>query len=371
MAKEYDIEDIRRSGTYPDVSVELLQEIPLPDKGDRTRWFGVQHGDLVSQLAEGIRNAGVKYEKDTWTLSGKGERLHGYIHVSLSEEEFEWTKEALDLPDEITYDSFAFNEIDLRLGLRHSNDSTVALYVMVIPRTKEHGNGITVDGGNISLHRRHTHKLGGEEDGLENAIKDGVRTFLLKAAQIEQEIRMLKAIPLTDRSAHHIMVTAAAKKIIPWSTIGKIQAVWAEDKGSNAWDIYQAITRAGMVYNVAREMAIVSQSRKLILELCDEAEDVIEAEGLEEVVNPDPEGITDELLRTGHFAPNGDEVQDDAAQADEVPEEGAEEIVGETVEEAQAPVVVETTEILDTKPAPTHRLPKAATKKDWDLADVF
>jgi len=345
MPNEYDVNDVQKSGTYPDVSVELLDEIPLPPKGDRTRWFGVQHGELVATLAESIRNAGVSYDKDTWTLSGKAERLHGYIDVSLSEEEFDWTKETLDLPDEISYGDFAFNQITLRMGLRHSNDSTVALYLMVIPRMKEHGNGITVEGGNISLHRRHTQAIGDTEDGLENAIKDGVKTFLLKAAQIDQEIRMMKGIALTDISAHHIMVTAAAKKIIPWSSIGKVQQVWAEEEGSNTWDLYQAITRAGVCYNVAREMGIVSQSRKLILELCAENEHLIEAEGLEEV---DPEGTVDQLLEDGHFAP-GEVPDDEGAVIDLEP--------GDRVAMDRAPVM---------------KVPKKVVKeKDWDLADVF
>lgn len=290
MPREYDVEAVRNGGTYEDVSIDLLREIPLPPKGDRTRWFGVQHGELLDTLREAIGNAGLSYDKDTWTLSGKAERLFGYINVSLSKEQFEWTKKELNLPDELEYENFAFSEIDLRMGLRHSNDSTIALYLMVIPTVRAFGNGITVTGGNISLCRKHTQAIGETEDGLIEAIRSGVKTFLLKAAHLQQEIKILRSIPLTDRSAHHIMIVAASKKVVPWSSLGKVKKLWAEMNGASAWDLYMCFTRVGAAYNIAREMSIVSQSRKLILDICNEAEDVIEAEGM-----IDPDNVAEDI----------------------------------------------------------------------------
>lgn len=284
MPKDYKLEDVQKTGTYVDVSRELLRKVPLPPAGERTRWFGVQHGELVDGLQEAITSAGLEYDEDSWTLSGKGERLFGYIDVSMSEEQFESMKQALSLPDEMEYDNFAFDHIDLRMGLRHSNDSTIALYLMVVPRVKKWGNGMTVDGGNISLHRRHTQSIGEDEEGLEEALSTGVKTFLLKAARLEQEIRMLKSVTLNDRAAHHIMVLAASEKIIPWSTIGKVKKFWSEFEEKNAWALYMCFTRAGMDYKILREMGIVAQSRKLILEICCEAEETIREDLKEEPV---------------------------------------------------------------------------------------
>ena len=141
---------------------------------------------------------------------------------------------------------------------------------------------------------------------------------------------MLKSIKLTDVSAHHVMVTAAAKKILPWSSIGKVQEVWSKEGGDSAWDLYMAMTRPGLRYHIHREMGMITQSRKLILELCYENQQVIQAEA-------DPEGTTEQLLEDGHFAPKDDGVQE------EVPEEEAEEPANPQQEEAE----------------------------DWNLADVF
>lgn len=374
MPKLYDIENIRKTGIYPDVDRSILAQIPLPPAGDRTKWFGVQHEELVKTLQDEIIKAGMNIDGETWTLSGKGERLHGYIEVSLDEANFEDTKKTLDLPDEIEYDGFALDDIDLRMGLRHSNDSSVALYLMVVPRMKDGGNGMTVGGGNISLHRRHTQAIGDTPDGLEKACKEGVKTFLLKAATIQQEINTLRAIPLTDHDAHHVMVVAASKKIIPWSTIAKVEKEW--EGGNSAWDLYLAMTKPGMTYHIFREMGLINQSRKLILELCVEAEDQIAAEGMNdnpatehirrvtlfdgtEIIMDDPvtgggsgsRGNCDQLLETGHFSPT-EEVKEEGEEAEEVPAEQVE----------------EETE-LNTRPAPQNRLPQTA--EEMDLADIF
>jgi hypothetical protein len=328
------VNDVRKGGTYKDIDKAILHEIPLPPAGDRTRWYGIQHGELIDKIAEGVGNAGLSYDKDTWTLSGKGERLFGYIDVTLSEEEFEWTKEALDLPDEIEYQDFAFDQLDLRMGLRHSNDSTVALYLMVIPRIKQWGNAITVEGGNISLHRRHTKSIGDDDEGLDEAVKQGVKTFLLKAALMDQEIKTLKALKLSDPEAHHVMIVAASKKIVPWSSLGRVKTIWAEEEGDNAWDLYMAFTRVGMLGHIHREMSMVSRTRKLILELCDEAQ-------IEDMVTDtvQVEHLEDDMVPEGEYH---------AATIDLEP--------GDKVAVAKVPVMT---------------VPEEVVHKDWDLADVF
>jgi len=362
MPKMYSVENIQKTGTYEDVDRALLADIPLPSAGDRTRWFGIQHEELVKTLQDEIVKAGMTVEDETWTLSGKGERLFGYIDVALDEDAFEDTKKALDLPDEIEYDGFALDDIELRMGLRHSNDSTVALYLMVVPRMKAWGNGITVDGGNISLHRRHTQAIGDTEDGLEKACKEGVKTFLLKAATIQGEIDMLRSIRLTDESAHHVMVMAAAKKVLTWSMIAKVQKIWSEERGQNAWDLYMAMTRPGMSHHIYREMGLINQSRKIILELCEENVAVIAAEMDTEAANQaapfqtfvdlDPDGTVDQLLRDGHFSPTGMKDENDRTPVD------AQE---EPVETEQVPEVEE---------PEVNALP-AEEQQEWDLADVF
>jgi len=273
MANPYTLEDVRKSGTWRDVDPAVVREVPLPDAGDRIRWQGILHADLLDALNEGLDAAGLTHEGETWDLSGHGERLYGYVDVGLDKESFAGTKEVLGLPDAITYDSFAFSDVELRLGLRHSNDSSTALYFMVIAKVKGFGAGVTVNGGNISLHRRHTAGTAKDEDSLRSAVNQGIKTFLLKASQLDQEIKTLKSIPIDKHAAHHIMMVAATKKIIPWATLKEIDEFF---NGSNAWDLYVAFSRAGMKYQIPREMAIVTRSRKLILELCQESVDVIE-----------------------------------------------------------------------------------------------
>lgn len=287
------LELVRKGGTWPNVDPGIIRQIPLPPAGERTRWAGIKHSDLMDALEKAIKDSGLTYGDETWTLSGKGERLFGYIDVSLSRESFDDAKEALDLLEDTEYEDFAFDDVELRMGLRHSNDSTVALYLMVIPKVKEFGNGITVEGGNISLYRRHTTSVTEKEDSLQNIINDGVKRFLQKAAQLQQEISYMREIPVTDSAAHHVMVTAAAKKVIAWGNIKRVEKFWKG--GTSAWDLYLAFCRTGMSLTMAREMGLVSQSRKLILELCEECEEIVEtmAEEMEETVQEALETVED------------------------------------------------------------------------------
>ena len=266
MANQYTVEDVQKSGTWTDVDPLIIREIPLPAAGERSRWQGIKHSDLFDALLKGFDHAGLKMTNETWTLSGFGERLFGYVSVSLDEDEFEETKKALSLPDSISYNDFAFEDIELRLGLRHSNDSTMALYFMVSPLVKGLSASITVDQGNISLRRRHTVATAKDVDTLQAAVNEGIKTFLVKAAQLDQEIKLLKSIKLTRVLAHHVMVSAAVQKIIPWAAIKKVDKCWG--KGANAWDLYIAFTSAGSSYAIPREMKIVTKSRALILEMC-------------------------------------------------------------------------------------------------------
>ena len=166
----------------------------------------------------------------------------------MDEEQFKWTKKTLHLPDEIEYDNFCFNDFDLTVGLCHSNDSTIALHMLVIIRSKENHHGVTIQDGSISLYRRHTKALGGKNKSLKEAIDDGVKTLLIKASTIQSEINMLRNIKLNDRAAHHMMMEAAMDGIIPWSSLKHTQDRWEELEGTCAWDLYQAFSAVGFRY---------------------------------------------------------------------------------------------------------------------------
>lgn len=275
MSNPYSLEDVQKVGTWVDVDRTVVREVPLPKAGDRPRWIGIKHSDLLDALLVGFNTAGLKTTAETWTLSGFGERLFGYIDISLDEDRFIETKEALSLPDEISYDDFAFEDIQLRLGLRHSNDSSTALYFMVAPQVKVNGAAITVDRGNISLNRRHTKGTAQDEESLQTAVDKGIKTFLTAAAQLDQEIKMFKSIKLTKEIAHHVMVGAATKKIIPWASIKQVDKFFGD--GTSAWDLYLAFSRTGGNYFISREMQIVTKSRKLILQMCNQEVEVIKA----------------------------------------------------------------------------------------------
>ena len=280
MPNSYKVEDVQKSGTWKDVDPLVVREIPLPTAGGRTRWQGIKHSNLLDSLLIGLEHAGLKITGETWTVSGFGDRLFGYINVSLDEDNFEGTKEALSLPDGISYSDFAFEDIELQLGVRHSNDSSTALYFMVVPRVRAYGANITVEEGNISLRRRHTVNTAKDDETLQAAVNEGIKTFLIKAAQLDQEIKLLKSIELTKATAHHVMVIAATEKIVPWATIKKIDEYWGT--GSNAWDLYLAFSRVGSKYSIPKEMTIITKSRSLILDICNNEAAAIKAELQEE-----------------------------------------------------------------------------------------
>jgi Domain of unknown function (DUF932) len=266
----FDLEQYQR-GTHT-VPREILHEIPLPPAGERTRWKGLQFGQLADSLVRRVERAQLIVTGERWSIDRSGQRMFGYLSLDTSLIDLSFAK-AMEFDEtgnlvrwETGYGGFESRIVDLRLAVVHSNDSSLSLRLCVFPVVLVCDNGLCVDGGWIACQKKHTKNL-----HLIEALDQGIHTFLDRTERIGSTIETLKSIDLSnERLTDHILVEAGRKGIIPWSKLGHVEREWGDPQHPEfaertGWGLYNAFTEIGKEFSMIREMQIADESRKLIL----------------------------------------------------------------------------------------------------------
>jgi len=264
--------NVYRRGTHP-VDRDLLAQIPVTARGDRSsRWSGIQHGELANTLVDRIEAANLGVVKEEWEVGRSGAHLFGYLELDSSRIETDLNQ--LRMFDQTGtldrwqtgYGGFNPEVVGIRMGVIHSNDSAFALRLIVMPMILVCSSGMTVEGGSIACQKRHTKGL-----DLVPALDEGIKTFLDRTERIEGTIERLKEIDFTSQQrADHLIVEAGRRRIMPWSSLGKVEKAWRtpphpEFEERTGWSLYNAFTEVAKAFSMRKEMIACDQARRLIL----------------------------------------------------------------------------------------------------------
>jgi hypothetical protein len=171
-----------RRGTHP-VHREQLSMIPVTARGDRSdRWSGIQHGELANTVVERVEAANLAVTSEQWSVGRAGSHLFGYLDLDSSR--IQTDMDQLRMFDQMGtldkwqtgYGGFNPEVVGLRMGVVHSNDSAFALRLILLAKLLVCSNGMTVEGGSISLQKRHTKGL-----DLVPALDQGIQTFISRS----------------------------------------------------------------------------------------------------------------------------------------------------------------------------------------------
>lgn len=207
------------------------------------RWKGLRHSDLADALVERTENAGFKIKSERWATAMDNAALYGTLDLAPAPEM------KIEIP----------RGVGLSLGVRHSNNGRYALTFFAGARVFVCSNGMISETFTPGEKKRHTMNL-----DLAATIDAGLVQFTDGArANLAKEIKALEGMDYSSElKVHHVLCTAGAKGVVPWSQIGKVEAAWRtpphpEFKPRNGWSFYNAFTE------VAKEFSPVNQAKAI------------------------------------------------------------------------------------------------------------
>jgi hypothetical protein len=198
-------------------------KVVVAERGKRSeRWQGVDHRELISELDVQLAHRDLGIKREMLVLGDEGQTLYGSLELAGRFEQPEG--------------------MALHLAYRHSNISRYALTFYAGAVVLVCSNGMVGFEQFELTRRKHTTGI-----DVAEVINLGIDNFLLGAEKIPMFQSALTNSPCSDRAAAKFLVEAGRRGILPWSSIGKVDALWTkptyEDfKPRNRWSLFNAFT---------------------------------------------------------------------------------------------------------------------------------
>jgi len=264
---------------------EELRLVPVTDRGERTRWEGIQHGELADRFVEAIDRRGLEIKRESWQVGGNGARLFGDVRLKTPNRLSSPTmplspkaREAFEAAKRIHAGDGTMTDFlptivgggEPGIGLVHSNDSSLSLQVVVMLRILVCANGWIIDEGRIAIARKHTTGL-----DLDEALDVGLAAWSDRIQEAPKTYEALRAVGFDgeagSRRWEKVLCEAGRRELFPWSKLGKVDEAFRnpahpEFVERNGWSAYNAFTEVSKGFSLAREMEAVESVRGLILD---------------------------------------------------------------------------------------------------------
>lgn len=206
------------------VQRDELAALPTPPATET--WQPVGHGVFDALVRESLARAGIQVTRSHYGLSRPSD--DGYRHRLFAILE--------------TENRILNNQVGLLIGLRNSTDQSMSAGLV-------YGNRVFVCdnlafAGEYVIRRKHTTRI---LEDLPALVDRGVGQFFQQADRQRVLIQRLQERPVDDREAHHAMVLAAARNIIPYAGIRAVRKEWRHP-GHEAfaprtgWSLYNCFT---------------------------------------------------------------------------------------------------------------------------------
>jgi len=229
------------------LGMEDLKKVPLvkPEKAG-SRWKGIPHYELASNIEEATRSRGWKIKDARFTLSNDRADMVGAFDLDLGK----------NGPD-------TDGGVSLGLGIQTSNAMKRSLMLTVGGTVTVCTNGMIT--GEILLIKKHTLNL-----DLFERVDESLDIYQEKTLQIPEVIRNWKERDLVGSEEDQLLLAAGRQGIIPWSKVGKVDAEYKKPsfdygtKGNTSWDMLNAFTHVVKTSPPLAQMEQINQFRELL-----------------------------------------------------------------------------------------------------------
>lgn len=220
-------------------TVEQLRQIPVPETrgwgaGGGGTWKPVGHGALADTVLGEIARAGLRPASARWAVNDSETDLFGAVVFE--------PRRGLRLPKGTA----------LALALRHSNAGRYALTFGFGAQVFVCSNGMLAAQHTVA--RKHTKRV-----RLEEPIREGLGRLLDDTQRISDFVAELRGTRVSQRLADRVLVEAGRRKLLPWSKLGKVEALWRDNpqrafRARNAWSLYNCFTEVAKQRGAARQL---------------------------------------------------------------------------------------------------------------------
>jgi len=227
-------------------NVEDLKGIPvIKEEYLGNRWKGIQHGELVETIHNGLSAHGIQIVQEGWYPSGPNlGRLNGRMQLLI--------------PNVEPMEGTAFN-----LGVQHSNLGDHSLKFAVGAEVFICSNGMVV--GDYAIKKRHTLNV-----DLPEVIGRGIDTYLNRIAEIPIVAKEMKGKGLERDQVDHHLMQAGREGLMTWSRIGAVdkeyhKPTFRDHDERTAWGLYNAFTFVIQKSPAHRQIKGINRFREILL----------------------------------------------------------------------------------------------------------
>lgn len=196
-----------------------LAAVPVPDPTDS--YHPVPYGRFVEEVALHVPRFGLTIRSQQFALARDGSQMFGVLTCTNGHDAGDYA---------------------LAIGLRNSYDRSLS--VGLVAGTRVFCCDNLAFSGEVMMRRKHTVNVFRD---LPDLIYRMLSQVTVLKARTDEEIAGMKALPMPDERAHHLMVRAIRANILPASQLPKVLTAWEgpqhdEFLPRTAWSLFNSFT---------------------------------------------------------------------------------------------------------------------------------
>ncbi len=185
-------------------------------------WSPLPHHDFVRLVRESLEADGITVKEAAHGITPDGARYFGVLGIHRVQDEN--------------------NELSWMVGLRNSHDKSISARMALGSRVLVCDN--MAFNGEIQIARKHTSRL---HDSLPGLVYSAVHRMQASMTGLAARHERYKQFSVTDMQAHHIMVEAVRKNLVPNAMLCKVAKEWHEPQFPDfeqrtGWSLFNAFT---------------------------------------------------------------------------------------------------------------------------------
>lgn len=196
-----------------------IAAVPVPEES--ASYFPVPYGRFIEEMEIHVPRFGLKIDREEFALARGGQQMFGVLTCT---------------------NGHAAPDYTLAIGLRNSYDRSLAVGLVVGTRVFCCDN--LAFSGEVQAARKHTVNIFRDLPDLIYRMLDRVASL---RERMDADIAAMKAREMSDPEAHHLMVEAVRRHVVPASQLPRVLAAWEKPKYIDfhlrtAWSLYNAMT---------------------------------------------------------------------------------------------------------------------------------
>ncbi len=196
-----------------------LASVPVPDP--TPSYHPVPYGRFVEEVELHVPRFGLTVRSSQYALAREGSQMFGVLTCTNGHDAGDYA---------------------LAIGFRNSYDRSLS--VGLVAGTRVFCCDNLAFSGEVQMHRKHTANVFRD---LPDLIYRMLSQVAVLKARTDEEIAAMRVLTVSEERAHHLMVEAVRKNVLPASRLPKLIEAWeqprhAEFKPRTAWSLLNAFS---------------------------------------------------------------------------------------------------------------------------------